>query len=605
SVASYGVNTLHLQSFPASMCDQLRHESMIGRVANGPCNEDIETPQPHRAVLAMSKTGGADPAQSFGFAALGPLLQGFENWLQAEERILASRFSGTVHRVYLMRDGFLPMKVHRAQHGESAGHAVEISRFTAIAASLDNAESVLSYAAGQGGLRPQTLARQLLFDTKEIARICYGKNDHENWQALWAELRALPVRRAIVRRSRAYADRLITYLRRMVDPAEGDVLMLIDLGYNGTVQNAIDDLLSDRLGVHVAGRYMILRELDCPGYDKRGFFDRRHFDDMTLDAMCENVAVLEQLCTSGTGSVTDYTPDGEAVRKQVEISGQQSALRARIQQGCIDFAGIASPVCRVSEPESSGGHWRKASAASLMRLMYFPSENETELLEGFRHDINLGTDRTIDLFDCEAGRRGLRERGLFYMQGARRMYLPAELCSENIPTRLALFATRRFGLPLTFADYSGAGMDVPVLFVSPDSITRSMVTAYPTHDGYYMAAVPVSGRNNSVALQMGAICTAFQIENATFCPVERIFGTDSEAGSVTADAPFIADGLSEISHGLYSCADDQGLLLFTPPHLPASQPLALLVVFRPLSGPITRIAHSVPAEAGALTEWVQ
>ncbi|MFV0645186.1 MAG: HAD family hydrolase, partial [Sphingomonadaceae bacterium] len=304
SVASYGVNTLHLQSFPASMCDQLRHESMIGRVANGPCNEDIETPQPHRAVLAMGKTGGADPAQSFGFAALGPLLQGFENWLQAEERILASRFSGTVHRVYLMRDGFLPMKVHRAQHGESAGHAVEISRFTAIAASLGNAESVLAYAAGQGGLRPQTLARQLLFDTKEIARICHGKNDHENWQALWAELRALPVRRAIVRRSRALSDRLIAYLRRMVDPAEGDVLMLIDLGYNGTVQNAIDDLLSDRLGVHVAGRYMILRELDCPGYDKRGFFDRRHFDDMTLGAMCENVAVLEQFCTSGTGSVT-------------------------------------------------------------------------------------------------------------------------------------------------------------------------------------------------------------------------------------------------------------------------------------------------------------
>ena len=60
--------------------------------------------------------------------------------------------------------------------------------------------------------------------------------------------------RRIVKHSRAFAERLVAHVRATVNPQRGDTLMLVDLGYNGSVQNQVEALLREALGVHVAGR---------------------------------------------------------------------------------------------------------------------------------------------------------------------------------------------------------------------------------------------------------------------------------------------------------------------------------------------------------------
>src|SRR3546814_4866123 len=92
------------------------------------------------------------------------------------------------------------------------------------------------------------------------------------------------------------------------------------------------------MNLHVAGRYMLLREEAQTGYDKRGFLDVRDYDQKALHALCGCIAVIEQMCTIAQGSVVDYTADGKPVRKAAGVKGAQSAARDRIQDACVAFA---------------------------------------------------------------------------------------------------------------------------------------------------------------------------------------------------------------------------------------------------------------------------
>ena len=88
--------------------------------------------------------------------------------------------------------------------------------------------------------------------------------------------------------------------------------------------------------MHVPGRYLMLRKTDRPGVGKRGFIDSESYGAHTLDAMCANVSVLEQLCDKAQGSVVDYEADGTTIRCQNDIK-TQSRTRERVQAGCLKF----------------------------------------------------------------------------------------------------------------------------------------------------------------------------------------------------------------------------------------------------------------------------
>ena len=94
---------------------------------------------------------------------------------------------------------------------------------------------------------------------------------------------------------------MLDYVRREVQPEPGDTVMLVDLGYNATVQNRMEPILREAFGVHVAGRYLLLNEDFPSGLDKRGLLDQRHYDTAALASLCENIAVVEQLSTCALG----------------------------------------------------------------------------------------------------------------------------------------------------------------------------------------------------------------------------------------------------------------------------------------------------------------
>lgn len=602
-VAPFGVNTLHLRQFTEQTEERLRLESAVSSMIHPHDGEDVTALQPYRATLSAVEPRGGDAAENLGLTTLGPILHGFENWLRAEAEALGERHGGTVHWLFLMRDGHLPRLVHEVAGDFGHSHAIEISRFTATASSFTGDRDIQSYVELELGIRPETLARQMLIPEAEIASVVGGMSPLDASYALLREMRKGPRVKQTVRASRAFAERLVAHVRRVVNPADGDVLMFVDLGYNGTVQNRVDALLADALKVHVAGRYLLLRETDCPGLDKRGFLGIDNYDVYTVEAMCANVAVLEQLCTTTMGSVIDYTEDGEPIRRGSDLKDRQSEVRDRIQAGCLRYMHEQRDIVIRAETADDVALWRKAAATVLTRLMYLPLEEELAVIERFEHDVNLGTDRKVALFDPDEARRGLRRRGLFYMKGSDRMYLPAELKGHGLGPKLTLFAHKRFGLPFSFGDFSDSRISLPVVFADQDDVAMREITATATHDGYFLAAIPVGDCRYSAALQFGALFEWLQVDSVRFLPVEDFMSErHGSSDSEIAAEPLIED-MEQVAPYLFHCMSETSFMMVHPPRRVDDRPMMLAVVFRPLVERIeTPVQVHAPMPAAVLAE---
>lgn len=377
--------------------------------------------------------------------------------------------------------------------------------------------------------------------------------------------------------------------------------MLIDLGYNGSVQDRIDDLLRDELGVHVAGRYLLLREQARTGLDKRGLIDAEHYDLRTLVAMTENVALLEQVCTTSMGSVADYAEDGAPIRKANDIKGAQSATRERIQAGCLAFVEAQRDVIVRAEPGDEVARWRKGAASALGRVMFLPFEEELAVISSFKHDVNLGTDRTVALFDPEVADRGLRQRGLFYLNGNERMYLPAELKGHGLAPKLALLANRRFGLPFSFADFSDSSIALPIVYAAGDELSQQWIEARATHDGYYMAAVPIGDCRYSLAIQFGVEYEYLQIDSVSAMPVDQFLRETAHDDDLELPLVPAREAMDEVAPGLFRCADEGGFMMVHPPARIDDRPMMVAVVFRPIAKWRREVAHDLaqPLETAA------
>ncbi|TRD11069.1 HAD family hydrolase [Erythrobacter insulae] len=581
-----GVPALHLLQFSDAARGRLRFERAFAQII-GEQRDDMRGLQPHRAILSRDEPLCDDPAEALGLSVLGPVFAGFDRWLRSEAEMLRVKQGGTVHWLFMLRDGYLPKRVHEAGGACPNTASVEISRFTATAASLSSREAYDGHIALEHGLNPATLARQMLMDDAEIERIVGTPHSAADKSAasakLITELRKGQRQKITLRRARGFADRLTEHVRQAVDPQPGDTLMLVDLGYNGSAQNRIDALLQETFGVQVAGRYLLLREMQATGLDKRGLIDARHFDPECLEALCGNVAVIEQLATCDLGSVVDYTDQGAPIRKDSAVKGKQSDIREAVQRGVVSFTKAAAvpPIIRDNFAHEARA-WRDGVAAALGRFMYLPAAEELDVLARFEHDINLGSERMVSLFDPDHAREGMRRRGLFYMKGSSRMFLPAELAQEDMSTRLSLIAQKRFGLGLSYTDHTRSAFELPVFYVSSNDTAQTTVEARATHDGYFAARIPLGSKGFGAALQFGGVLEWIELVSITCSPVSGLKGGfANDAPPVPVTAQF--DGVEERAPGLFECLSETSLVLVPPDAVPAcDEPQMLEFVFRPL-----------------------
>jgi len=581
-----GIPALHLVQFSEHARQRMRFERACQQLA-GDTQIGVRGLMPHRAILADQEPQLSDRAEALGASVLGPVFHGFDRWLRDEAKAIETARGGQVHWLFMLRDGHLPHLVHQTGEEAPSTARVEISRFVAIGASLTSREAYRKQWALELGLNPATLARQMLFEEAEIAKIVGDpKSDKAKVAAseqLKCELKKGQREKLTRRRARARAERLVEHVRSAVDPQPGDTLMLVDLGYNGSAQDRVDGLLADAFDCHVAGRYLLLREMSASGLDKKGLIDARHYDAEMLEALCGNVAVIEQLATCELGSVVDFTEAGEPVRKQSSVKGAQSAVRDRVQAGAVRFARAAQdpPVARTVDAHAERG-WREAAISALSRFMFLPLPQELDVLKSFEHDVNLGSERMVALFDPAHSAQGMRRRGLFYMKGSARMFLPAELALEDINTRLSLLAQKRFGLSLSYSDASAAPIAIPAFYLGKKDNARLEASAEATHQGFYTVRLPVAPGAEAIALQVGSIFEWFELSSVTASDVAGLKGdASSDAVPTSIGAQF--DAMTEHAAGIFECTDPAAFMLVNPPlQRDGDEPQMIEITLRPL-----------------------
>jgi FMN phosphatase YigB (HAD superfamily) len=596
-----GIQALHLRQFSEETEQRLRLEANAFAMLHGSRRAQTAW-QPHRARIAIAEPQIGDPAAILGYSVMGPLFATFDRWLKDEaSRLAAARPGGRVHALFLLRDGHLPHAMWEASggHPDVAAHRVEISRFTSIASSFMADADVrrhLSQTAGTGNFA--SIAKQLLFTKSEAKAMGVTGDDGKLNMSFLKKMQRRQTIDQVLRRSRAFGNRLIAHVRAACDPQPGDTLMLVDLGYNGTVQNAIEPLFAERLGVHVAGRYMILKEDQMTGHDKAGLFDQRHYDVAALATLVDNIAAVEQLATMNQGSVVDYTADGAPIRADNHVADDQGKIRDLVQLACLEYGKAGFPHWAKSPASDTEATRRAAAAAVLARFTFLPLESELKVLEQFDHDVNLGGAQMVRLFDRAGGAEGLRRHGLFYMKNASRMFQPAELRGQGLPLSLALFSQRRLALELRRADFEEPTIELPIIIAEGGNVSMASVSASRTHDGFFAAAIPVGDYRFSVGVQFGRLYEWVEIRSADFVPANGLLFGEAVQNLVTFEAKPSLEGFDAVSGGLVHCTDPAGFMMIPPAGKRGGPDMVLTVVFRPIVARADDMATpATPAEA--------
>jgi FMN phosphatase YigB (HAD superfamily) len=577
----FGIHAVHFRQFDPPCERRLRLEAGVATLLDPRTRSTVPAFQPHRAQCALRVE--SDAPWMLGHDVLGPLIHAFAQWLKDEASAMAERAGKEVKLLFLLRDGHLPHRVFEAAFGnEFKSAALEVSRFTARCASFVDRDSVhaLVTAVRPHG-RIDLLARQMLLSEGEAMRLAGGVEGVEGQSIVAAKVLEPDNVATIVERSTAFAERLMTHVRNL-GIEDGDAVMLVDLGYNGTLQNLLEPVLRRRMGLAVAGRYLLLSEDFATALDKKGMIDRRNYDSRILRALARPVAVLDELCTISQGSVVDYAPNGRPLREDSDKKGAQNRMRGRIQDACVAFTRDAD--CGFERPPASDTPEarRRMAAAILGRLLYLPTETEVEVFSEFRHDINLGSDDMIDMLDIEAATTGLRRKGLSYFNDVARIYTPCELQPHGVHLNLALFSAQLFGLDLRTMDLLGAEISLPVFLADNEGQVAIQAQAHVTHDGYYLATIPVGAGRFAAGVQIGALCEWVQIEEIGFYPVDGFIPKNGGEGATIVPAQVLKEGLHEHAAGLYRC--DPGALLLVPPAPGLGDaPHLLAFTFRPLA----------------------
>jgi hypothetical protein len=315
-------------------------------------------------------------------------------------------------------------------------------------------------------------------------------------------------------------------------------------------------------------RYLVLRETYHSGLDKAGFLDGTHYDYRTLDALCSNASVLDSFCTTDMGSVADYTEQGDPIRRPHTLPPEQAETLARIQQGILTFARAQPTVAIRGDHGGDQLHlWRQATASALARQMFLPMDYELSVIADFQHDVNMGTDDTHALFDPAGAASGLRQRGLFYLSDRHRIYLAGELHGHGLAPKVTFMAHKRFGLDFRFNDFSDRTIDVPVIFIDHHSgdLSEQIITATATHDGFFVAPVPLGDCRYSVAVRLAHHHEWVELDSIRAMPVDDFLGNDPLAPARSIELDCTAEGIEPVSDRLLRCFDKAGFLMVNPP----------------------------------------
>jgi FMN phosphatase YigB (HAD superfamily) len=451
-----------------------------------------------RMVAAQS------PEKSAGFhlglTVLGPVMAGFDAFIE-ERRARLARTGRRVAIGFLGRDGFLPHRVWREMHGDTAAY-VEINRRVSLIGSATTLAPLSELLGKVFEIDAPAFADILKVLPPKVARFfARYPGGIARGQELADALPDLMNADEVAVIAAGMRKRLLAYLRLSIAGFDSCTdLVLADLGYSASVQKAMRTIFDQEgLNIRLHGAYLLSRDDAfhdiANGDTAEGLISDLVVTPHIKQTMLGNVALLEQMCCSGQGSVRDYR--GSDVLREIDTRpADQKALASEIQSGAIAFVIQSRELApRYGlQPFAALDVAARWCAASLARLLLLPDDDELALLGGFRHDVNLGTQELAPLVDDEFARNQVIARGLPAACTALPppMWLAGSFASLS-PSHsflYLLFGANR--LPSNVFGEAARGTLQVGLFTERGEASAATVTIYHTGSGDLRLRIPIS-----------------------------------------------------------------------------------------------------------------
>jgi FMN phosphatase YigB (HAD superfamily) len=350
------------------------------------------------------------PFWSYGAVCLGPALTAFAEWV-----VERTEAAGASRALCLMREGeLLSRLVNDAAaylDSEVSAEPVWLSRQVLARASVvEGSERELRALLMRR--RPPTV-RQLC-ETVGVdvelsaalrARPDARLDDAAAVDEVLRELTADPeLRQAMVSRARLLRDRISAYVKRHQPEGEPN-LVLVDLGWGGTIQTLLQQLLTREAAtertpeLHTMGLYLVThglavqRALD--GIELEGFLGSFGLPAPAVRSIMRSPEILEQVCMPDVGSQIDLTAElepvlGDSVDERLPQAAHRAAVQAGVRAFQREWARYATllPGRRVSLTPPDV---REQLVGQVARAMVAPTGQEATVFGAWIHDENFGS----------------------------------------------------------------------------------------------------------------------------------------------------------------------------------------------------------------------
>jgi len=585
-----GITSLHYPQAPAAMAQVFQRESVQIRLMQAErdgigrrCDDGLTVLR----RLALARLGAKPEADRLAAAGVvAPVLTAFHRLIGSRKAELEAE-GRRVKLLFLGRDGYLPLKLWTALGGGGADY-VEINRRVALVASADTVEPLQKFFRGLPRVNAESVADLLKADLPAISDFFAGFPDGiSDGNTLAAALPDLILPDEVRALSAALRDKLLTYLRANVDGFDDCTdLILVDLGYSGTIQRAMRGLL-DCAGIAkgLHGLYVIAVDdnfIDFAGHDSvRSLIDDTVMPPMSKRALLRNVSLFERFCAAPWGSVKSYE-GGEVVREAELRSADQVDFADRMQGEILAFAELYRTVLRdwTLDPFADGERAQLWGAALLTRFLLLPTAAEQEVFGSVQIDVNLGSKVVANVIDTPYVERLMGSMPFPKVCSVPMppMWLAGSIASVS-PFAGYAYALAGFGLiPEDMLNDSPLGQ-VEVVIIK-DDITDVLVPVGLNHTGFgdIRLRIPVLRKHTGshIAVPLARIGASGVVRSFTLQEGEHSAGALNNRQVRSLPLAGI-DGLGADLHGGYfrTTSDDAHLLLSAPA---STHPLSILTL---------------------------
>lgn len=591
------MNALHFVHHEEILSDIFRLQAIAIKMLDSSVGVSSPIYSPFHGVFSATKISMNNPETLIGYASLGPIMYAFAKFICNEVETL-KREGRNPKVAFIMRDAHLPSLACEALAGYEVGKRIRISRFASYAASFRDREDIVKYLMEIGKTnRFKDVCRQFLLPEKISDPIIKKAMLSQNPELEFAQLvlRTETVR-IILHKSAEYRKRLRRYIDKQFGGIKkGDTLVLVDLGYSGTAQRRLAPIFTED-GIDVQGRYLIALRTPYWQETRKGLLDPSNSYDTAMQALVFYIMILETLSTSNERSVVDYDEEGNVIFSDIEMSKNQHAQLVRIQSECVRFVTEAKQFFAASNTTLSDEMLRQNATAELARMLYFQSNQELDYLVSFEAEMNLGTTDVLRVFDPEQGIKGLRRRGMFYLEKpskVTRTNYPAELRKAGMEFTLSLLAQHRFNLDLKMKDMLLREEKLHIMFRRGHEVHETTVEAYWTNEGYFAAWLPAGTGDMEVRILAGKSFRWIQIDSVELIKMEA-FVNQTEAGNTIDAWPFVTfDKMNDHGERLYECTSESSAIIMKPTINLGQYQCIFRFVYRPT---VRRVADTVKNE---------